>query len=394
MKVDEHIFIENTNEYKEIIEDKNKITSKENNFSGMCLYQNLHRPTYKCTSISQKNYSSYNHEQILLFGKEILNSIYNTSNNIVYSKGIIMTINRDIKILKEKNEYINKRQDGLFICEIEYIYKGQYYQKLFSKGVSYLGEEIQENWLKNLNIDQILRSIGNEMDFNNSMELISGIYDLYLSPNATGILIHEVFGHVFEKDNKHINKELINELASIKMPDNLNIEDNPFINNYGRYISNDDSGRNVVKLNIIKNGRLSEEILNGERIANRKRAHYYSSLQYRVSNTILENGNKKPEDILDSINSGIYIKKIDQCFCDPINGKIILPVIEAYCIKNGNIENYIKPFTIMSNVVTLAKSISAICNNYMQDIIICGKMGDKIPVGIGAPSILLSNIEL
>ena len=59
----------------------------------------------------------------------------------------------------------------------------------------------------------------------------------------------------------------------------------------------------------------------------------------RMTNTYIANGNDTPEEIIASINDGLYAKKMGGGSVNPVTGEFNFAVSEGYLVKNGEIKS-------------------------------------------------------
>ena len=69
---------------------------------------------------------------------------------------------------------------------------------------------------------------------------------------------------------------------------------------------------------------------------------------------------------------------------------------EAYMIEDGKVTNPIKGATLIGNGPDVMQKIDAIGDDLRLDsgIGTCGKDGQSAPVGVGQPSLLVSNLTI
>jgi len=396
MSVAQHTYLEQTDKYVETIESGNisAINSVQHHFSGISFYEPGNPCRYTCADRPPAPFTGYGREQLLSFANGLLQRIHDTCSGIVYTKCVLITEKRRTKLIRQKQELDWSYYHGRLECVAEYRISGKRFEQVLTDGFTCFNHDTEFKWWEQINTEKLLQSVRETAGYESISDFKHDTYDLLLASDAAGTLMHETFGHLFEQDNLGFNDEIIVELSKLHLHSDIRIKDQPFILDCWGYAEFDDSGCPSKVLNIVQEGKLTDEVIQGQRISNCRRDHYTSPLQYRVSNTILEKGSASCSHVLDDLKKGIYIRKIDQCFIDPVTGKIILPVIEAYKICCGQIIGLLSPFTIVSNVIEIGKGIKAVCTDYFETGLVCGKLGHQVLVGKGSPSVFLHKLKI
>lgn len=369
-----------------------KETSVKEKFeSGIATYYDEYTMEYHDTfnKVQLENKSKLIHEFLNEFAMK-LNEIH----SIKYSK-IVLALNCKDKIIEAnyKKKRLNSRIVQI-ISVTEHSCKDGIVERVYSKCIAN-SSLVEKDILKNIYEmkDYIVRR-DKEKRMLNTCFIQEGKYNVYLSPQAGGIMIHELFGHLFEKDNNYYNKGLIAQMLEHNLDKSINVADVPSFEGIGGSMKTDDFNDECKDLKIVTDGFISPQVIKGERIENKRIGNYAAFWKYRISNTIMQAGNVSREDLLKEEKRCIFISKVDQCFCDPIRGRVLLPVIEAYECKKGVKTAIIRPFTISTTVIELWRSIYKIDSSFEQDTILCGKLGDELYVGMGSPGILLHDLEI
>lgn len=226
----------------------------------------------------------------------------------------------------------------------------------------------------------------------------AGFYDVVGTPEIAGLIAHEAFGHGVETDmylqdrarsRDYLGKNIASPLVSI-------IDDPSLSGGYGSYFV-DDEGNIAQATYIIKNGKFirglthkyASAVLGLPSTANGRRESFARKIYTRMSNTFFEPGTDNPDDIIASIDNGVYLIKGLSGMEDPKGWGIQVLVLYGKEIKNGRITGRIfSPLGITGYVPDLLKSISMVGKDFKVDVGICGK-GHKeyVPVSSGGPHI-------
>jgi TldD protein len=115
-----------------------------------------------------------------------------------------------------------------------------------------------------------------------------------------------------------------------------------------------------------------------------------------MTNTFMLNGKHSQEDMIKSVDKGIFAVSFGGGQVDITNGKFVFSCTEAYEINNGKIGSPVKGATIIGNGPDILTKVSMVGNDMKLDpgIGTCGKNGQWVPVGVGQPSILVDEITV
>ena len=103
----------------------------------------------------------------------------------------------------------------------------------------------------------------------------------------------------------------------------------------------------------------------------------------------MENGTHEAEEIIASIDKGIYAVNFGGGQVDITSGKFVFSASEAWWVENGKLQYPVKGATIIGSGPEVLKHVSMIGNDSRLDtgIGVCGKDGQSVPVGVGQPTL-------
>ena len=129
---------------------------------------------------------------------------------------------------------------------------------------------------------------------------------------------------------------------------------------------------------------------------NGRRESYAHSPMPRMTNTIMENGDYDPEEIIKSVKKGLYAVNFGGGQVDITSGKFVFTCTEAYQLEDGKIGAPVKGATLIGNGPDALTKVSLIGNDMALDpgVGTCGKDGQGVPVGVGQPTILLDELTV
>jgi TldD protein len=129
---------------------------------------------------------------------------------------------------------------------------------------------------------------------------------------------------------------------------------------------------------------------------NGRRESYAHLPMPRMTNTYMLGGKHEPEEIIASVDKGIYAVQFGGGQVDITNGKFVFSASQAYMIEKGKITRPIKGATIIGNGPDVLTRVTMVGNDMALDsgIGTCGKDGQSVPVGVGQPTIRIDDITV
>ncbi len=109
----------------------------------------------------------------------------------------------------------------------------------------------------------------------------------------------------------------------------------------------------------------------------------------RMTNTYLLPGESDPQEIIASVERGLYAVDFSGGQVDITSGKFVFSTSEAYLIEKGKVTRPVKGATLIGNGPDVLTKVSMVGNDLALDsgIGTCGKAGQSVPVGVGQPTI-------
>lgn len=215
------------------------------------------------------------------------------------------------------------------------------------------------------------------------------------------VIFHEACGHALEattvsKNTSILSNKIGEKIASDKV---TLVDDGTIKNGWGTTVI-DDEGNKTQRNVLIEKGILKSYLVDivGSIIMNKpitgsgRRQNYQFLPTSRMNNTFLMPGTDKFEDMVKSIEYGLYAKKMGGGSVDPITGDFNFSVLEAYIIENGKISNIVKSASLIGNTLDILNNIEMVSDNLEYGPGMCGSDSGNVPVYIGQPTIKVSNI--
>ena len=233
----------------------------------------------------------------------------------------------------------------------------------------------------------------------------AGTMPVILGPGWPGVLLHEAVGHGLEGDfnrkgssvfSGKIGTQVASELCTV-------IDDGTLANRRGS-LNIDDEGTPAQKTVLIDKGILkgymfdkhNARLMDVASTGNGRRESYASLPMPRMTNTYMLPGAHSPEEIIASVEKGIYAPNFSGGQVDITSGKFVFSASEAYLIENGKLGSAIKGATLIGSGAEAMQQVSMVGNDLELDagVGVCGKDGQSVPVGVGQPTIKLDGMTV
>ena len=238
-----------------------------------------------------------------------------------------------------------------------------------------------------------------------AVEAQAGQQTVVLAPGWSGILLHEAVGHGLEADfirkgtslfAGKVNQKVASDLVTV-------IDDGTMANARGS-LNVDDEGtppefKVLIERGVLK-GYMYDSLnakLMGQRSTGSGRRESFKHMPLpRMTNTYLAPGEDTHEEIIHSVDKGIYCAHFGGGQVDITNGNFVFEVSEAYEIEKGKIGRPLKGVTLIGVGPEALKNVSMVGNDPMPDpgLGTCGKDGQSVPVGVGLPTIRIDNMTV
>jgi TldD protein len=233
----------------------------------------------------------------------------------------------------------------------------------------------------------------------------AGKFEVVLGPGWPGILLHEAVGHGLESDFNRKQTSAFSGLIGQRVASELcTVVDDGAIPDRRGSLNIDDEGHPTSRTVLIENGvlrgymsdYLNAGLMKSERTGNGRRQSYKHMPLPRMTNTFMLAGNDTKEDIIRSVKRGVYAVQFGGGQVDITNGEFAFSASEAYLIEDGKVTAPLKGATLRGNGPESLKQVTAVGNDLELDpgVGVCGKDGQSIPVGVGIPTIKISEMTV
>ena len=226
----------------------------------------------------------------------------------------------------------------------------------------------------------------------------AGAMTVVLGSGWPGVLLHEAVGHGLEGDFNRKQTSAFSGLIGQRVAaQGVTVIDQGNIADRRGSLNIDDEGNETRRTVLIEDGILTgymqdetnARLMGASITGNGRRESYSSAPMPRMTNTFMQSGTYEAEEIIASIQKGIYAVNFGGGQVDITSGKFVFSASEAWWVENGKLQYPVKGATIIGNGPEVLKHVSMIGNDSRLDtgIGICGKDGQSVPVGVGQPTL-------
>jgi len=233
----------------------------------------------------------------------------------------------------------------------------------------------------------------------------AGEMPVVLGPGWPAILLHEAIGHGLEGDFNRKRTSAFSELMGERVAaKGVTVIDDGTLADRRGSLTIDDEGTPTRRTTLIEDGiltgymqdRMNARLMGLPATGNGRRESYAHAPMPRMTNTIMLNGGQDPEEILASVDDGLYAVNFGGGQVDITSGKFVFTCTEAYKIEGGKVGPAVKGATLIGNGPDALTRVSMIGNDMALDpgVGTCGKDGQGVPVGVGQPTLKLDSLTV
>ncbi len=233
----------------------------------------------------------------------------------------------------------------------------------------------------------------------------AGEMTVVLGPGWPGILLHEAIGHGLEGDfNRKGSSAFSGRIGQRVAAKGVTVLDDGTIADRRGSLNVDDEGNTSARNVLIEDGILRgyiQDAMNARLMGvaptgNGRRESYAHLPMPRMTNTYMLGGNKDPQEIVASIQKGLYATNFGGGQVDITSGKFVFSASEAFWVENGKIQYPVKGATLVGSGPECLKRVSMIGNDMCLDsgVGTCGKEGQSVPVGVGQPTLRIDGLTV
>lgn len=233
----------------------------------------------------------------------------------------------------------------------------------------------------------------------------AGEMTVVLGPGWPGVLLHEAIGHGLEGDfNRKGTSAFSGRIGERVASDLCTVVDDGSLPERRGSLNIDDEGIPTGRTVLIENGILKGYMqdkhnagLMGTAPTGNGRRESFSHLPMpRMTNTFMLAGPHDHDEIIASVDKGLYASNFGGGQVDITSGKFVFSASEAYLIENGKVTRPVRGATLIGDGPDVLTRVSMVGNDLALDqgVGICGKEGQSVPVGVGQPTLRVDGLTV
>ena len=231
----------------------------------------------------------------------------------------------------------------------------------------------------------------------------AGEMPVVLGPGHGGVLFHESSGHGMEADwiAKEASVYAGKQGRKIGV-DGFNGVDDATVEGAWGSFSFDDEGTPAQRTVLFEDGVCTDYLTDRIRArqlglpasGNGRRQSYADVPIPRMTNTYILPGPDDPEEIIRQTRRGLYAKSLGGGQVNPATGDFVFGVVEGYLIENGEVTTPVRGANLVGDGPSVIARIDALGSDFDVRTGICGKEGQGVPVGNGAPTLRIARMTV
>jgi TldD protein len=233
----------------------------------------------------------------------------------------------------------------------------------------------------------------------------AGTMPVVLGAGWPGVLLHEAVGHGLEGDfNRKGTSAFAGRMGDQVASPLCTVVDDGTLEGRRGSLSMDDEGTTTQSTVLIERGILkgymqdkhNASLMGVKSTGNGRRESYAHLPMPRMTNTYMLAGEQDPQEIIASVDKGLYAVNFGGGQVDITSGKFVFSASEAYLIENGRVTTPVKGATLIGNGPEVLNHVSMVGNDLELDpgIGVCGKEGQSVPVGVGQPTLKVDQLTI
>ena len=233
----------------------------------------------------------------------------------------------------------------------------------------------------------------------------AGSMPVVLGPGWPGVLLHEAIGHGLEGDfNRKGSSTFAGRLGQQVASPFCTVVDDGTLQDRRGSLNIDDEGTPTQQTVLIENGilkaymqdKLNARLMGLAATGNGRRESYAHLPMPRMTNTYMLAGESDPQEIIASVDRGLYAVNFGGGQVDITSGKFVFSACEAYLIEKGKVSHPVKGATLIGDGPEILKHVSMVGHDLKLDtgVGVCGKEGQSVPVGVGQPTLRIDELTV
>ncbi|MCF6354446.1 MAG: metalloprotease TldD [Candidatus Polarisedimenticolaceae bacterium] len=233
----------------------------------------------------------------------------------------------------------------------------------------------------------------------------AGAMTVVLGSGWPGVLLHEAIGHGLEGDfNRKGTSAFAGRVGEKVAASGCTVVDNGTLAGRRGSLNMDDEGTPTQNTVLIEDGilkgymqdRMNARLMGCASTGNGRRESYAHLPMPRMTNTYMLPGKHDPQEIISSVEKGLYAVNFGGGQVDITSGKFVFSASEAYLIEHGKVTRPVKGATLIGDGPEILTQVSMVGNDLQLDqgVGVCGKEGQSLPVGVGQPTLRIDELTV
>ena len=231
----------------------------------------------------------------------------------------------------------------------------------------------------------------------------AGVMTVAIENGFGGVIFHEACGHSLEATSVAIGaSQMAGKLGQVVANPKVTAIDDGTVPSAWGSVNIDDEGTPTQKNVLIENGVLKNYLI--DRLGSRRmgmpmtgsarRQSYLYEATSRMTNTYIAKGPDRNEDIIASMENGLYCRKMGGGSVNPLTGAFNFAVTEGYLVRNGKICEPVRGASLIGTGSEILKNIDMVGQNLERAQGMCGSSSGSVPTDVGQPLIRVSTITV
>ncbi|MGE4657804.1 MAG: metalloprotease TldD [Gammaproteobacteria bacterium] len=233
----------------------------------------------------------------------------------------------------------------------------------------------------------------------------AGNMTVVLGSGWPGILLHEAIGHGLEGDfNRKGTSAFSGRIGERVATAHCTVVDDGTLQNRRGSLNIDDEGtptrcNTLIECGVLRgylHDKLNARLMNTKSTGNGRRESFAYPPMPRMTNTYMLPGELDPQEIIASVDKGLYAPNFGGGQVDITSGKFVFSTSEAYLIERGKITRPVKGAMLIGSGPEVLQQVSMVGSDFELDpgVGVCGKDGQSVPVGVGQPTIKVDSLTV
>jgi TldD protein len=231
----------------------------------------------------------------------------------------------------------------------------------------------------------------------------AGEMPVVIAAGNGGVLFHESSGHGMEADliAKEASVYRGKQGRRIGVPEFNGVDDATVEGAWGSFAF-DDEGTPAQRTVLFEGGVCTDYLTDlirarqlGQPASGNGRRQSFTEVPIpRMTNTYVLPGDDDPDEIIRQTPRGLYAKWLGGGQVNPVTGEFVFGVAEGYLIENGEVTTPVRGANLVGDGPSVIASVDALGSDFDVKEGICGKEGQGVPVGNGAPTMRISRMTV